>query len=148
MVWNIIVLVYLLAPSSCSLKTSIMYTKQVIDHYENPRNLGTIKDADGVGIVGTPANGDMMKLTIKVSQNKILDAKFRTFGCVAAIAANSVLTELIKGLSIEEALKITDSQVEAALGELPPYKIRYIVLTEEVLKCAIHDYVSRANAEV
>lgn len=125
-----------------------MYTQQVIDHYENPRNLGTIKDADGMGIVGTPANGDMMKLTIKVSQNRIVDAKFRTFGCVAAIAANSVLTEIIKGLSIEEAWKITDSQVEAALGKLPPDKIRYIALTEEVLKAAIHDYVSRANGEI
>ena len=125
-----------------------MYSKQVIDHYENPRNIGTIKNADGVGIVGTPANGDLMKLTIKVSQDRIVDAKFRTFGCVAAIAANSVLTELIKGISIQEALKITDSQVEAALGTLPQDKFRYIVLTEQVLKAAIHDYVSRANGDI
>ena len=125
-----------------------MYTPQVTDHYENPRNLGTIKDADGVGIVGTPANSDLMKLTIKVSQNRIVDAKFRTIGCVAAIAANSVLTELIKGISIEEALNITDSHVEAALGKLPPDKTRYIALAEELLKAAIHDYFSRANREI
>ena len=125
-----------------------MYSKLVIDHYENPRNLGTIKNADGAGVVGTAANGDLMKLTIKVSQNRIVDAKFRTFGCVAAIAANSVLTELIIGISIQEALKITASQVDAALGKLPRDKFRYIVLTEQVLKAAIHDYVSRANGEI
>lgn len=124
-----------------------MYTQQVIDHYKNPRNLGTIKDADGVGIVGTPADSDLMKLTIKVTQNRIVDAKFRTIGCVAAIAANSALTELIKGISIEEALSITDSQVEAALGVLPPDKTRYLALTVEVLKAAIHDYFSREIRE-
>ncbi|MBI1925465.1 iron-sulfur cluster assembly scaffold protein [Candidatus Poribacteria bacterium] len=120
-----------------------MYTPQVIDHYENPRNVGTIKEADGVGIVGTPASGDMMKLTIKVSQDRIADAKFRTFGCATAIAASSVITELIKDLQIEDALKITHRHIEEALGGLPPDKIRYAVRAEEVLKAAIHDYVSR-----
>lgn len=139
----------LLDPSIAVRKhQSIMYSQQVIDHYENPRNLGTIEDADGVGIVGTTANGDLMKLTIKVSEDRIVDAKFRTIGCVAAIAANSVLTELIKGIPIEEALKITDSQVKAALGKLPPDKIRFIALAEEVLKAAVQDYFSRANKEI
>jgi nitrogen fixation NifU-like protein len=124
-----------------------MYTQQVIDHYENPRNVGTIKDADGVGIVGTPASGHMMKLTIKVSETRIIDAKFKTFGCAVAIAASSVITELIKGLPIEDTLKITHRQVEEALGGLPQDKLRHAILAEKVLKAAIHDYISRINAE-
>jgi nitrogen fixation NifU-like protein len=124
-----------------------MYTPQVIDHYENPRNVGIIKDADGVGIVGTPASGDMMKLTIKVSQDLIVDAKFKTFGCPTAIAASSVTTELIKGLSVEQALKITNRQVNEALGGLPPGKTRYATLAESVLKSTIHAYFSRTMEE-
>jgi nitrogen fixation NifU-like protein len=120
-----------------------MYTPQVIDHYENPRNVGTIKDADGVGIVGTPASGDMMKLTIKVLQNRVVDAKFKTFGCPTAIAASSVITELTDGLPIKEALKITERQVDEALGGLPADKTRYAVSAEEVLKAAIHHHISR-----
>ncbi|MCZ6679571.1 MAG: iron-sulfur cluster assembly scaffold protein [Candidatus Poribacteria bacterium] len=120
-----------------------MHSPQVIDHYENPRNVGTIKDADGVGVIGTPANGDMMKLTIKVSADRIVDAKFRTFGCTTAIAASSVITELIKGKPLKDALKITDRQVDEALGGLPPDKLRYAVLAEKVLKSTIHNYVSQ-----
>ena len=122
-----------------------MYTPQVIEHYENPRNVGTIKDADGVGIVGTPASGEMMKLTIKVSQDLIVDAKFKTFGCPTAIAASSVTTELIKEHTIKAALKITNRQVDEALGGLPPDKTRYAVLAEKVLRAAIHNYISRMN---
>ena len=120
-----------------------MYTPQVIDHYENPRNVGTIKDADGVGIVGTPASGDMMKLTIKVLQNRVVDAKFKTFGCPTAIAASSVIIELIDGLPIKEALKITERQIDEALGGLPADKTRYAVFAEKVLKAAIHHHISR-----
>ena len=120
-----------------------MYTPQVIDHYENPRNVGTIEAADGVGVIGTPASGEMIKLTIKVVHGVIVDAKFRTFGCPTAIAASSVITELIKGVSIQAALQITNRHVEAVLGGLPPDKARYAVLAEKILKSTIHDYVSR-----
>lgn len=122
-----------------------MHTPQVIEHYENPRNVGTIMDADGVGIVGTPASGEMMKLTIKVAQERVVDAKFKAFGCPTAIAASSLITELIKGLTIQEALNITNRQVNGALGGLPPDKIRYAVLAEKVLKAAIHNYISHLN---
>jgi nitrogen fixation NifU-like protein len=124
-----------------------MYTPQVIEHYENPRNVGTITDADGVGIVGTPASGEMMKLTIKVSQDLIVDAKFKTFGCPTAIAASSVITELIKGHTIKAALNVASRQVDEALGGLPLDKTRYAVLAEKVLKTAIHNYISHMNEE-
>ncbi len=122
-----------------------MHTPQVIEHYENPRNVGTITDADGVGIVGTPASGEMMKLTIKVSQDRVVDAKFKAFGCPTAIAASSLITELIKEHTIQEALNITNRQVDEALGGLPPDKTRYAVLAEKVLKVAIHNYISHLN---
>ena len=109
-----------------------MYSPQTINHYQNPRNVGTIKDADGVGIVGTPPSGEMIKLTIKVSGGQIHDAKFKAFGCPAAIAASSVLTELITGIQIEEALKITDQHIEIVLGisprisvAMPPLRQRF-----------------------
>ena len=120
-----------------------MYSPQTINHYQNPRNVGTIKDADGVGVVGTPASGEMIKLTIKVSGSQIHDAKFKAFGCPAAIAVSSVLTELITGLQIEDALKITDRDIETVLGNLPSDKRRYATFAAEVLKTAIHDYLSR-----
>ena len=122
-----------------------MHTPQVIEHYENPRNVGTIADADGVGIVGTPASGEMMKLTIKVSQEQVIDAKFKAFGCPTAIAASSVITELIRERTIQEALNITSRQVDEALGGLPPDKTRYAVLAEKVLKATIHNYISHLN---
>ena len=124
-----------------------MHTPQVIEHYENPRNVGTIRDADGVGIVGTPASGEMMKLTIKVSQERVVDAKFKTFGCPTAIAASSLITELIRERTIQEALNITNRQVDEALGGLSSDKIRYAVLAEKVLKAAIHNYISHLNEE-
>ena len=122
-----------------------MHTPQVIEHYENPRNVGTITDADGVGIVGTSASGEMMKLTIKVSQARVVDAKFKAFGCPTAIAASSLITELIKERTIQEALDITNRQVDEALGGLPPDKTRYATLAEKVLKAAIHNYISHLN---
>ena len=122
-----------------------MHTPQVIEHYENPRNVGTITDADGMGVVGTPASGEMMKLTIKVSQERIVDAKFRAFGCPTAIAASSLITELIKERTIQEALNITNRQVDKALGGLPLDKVRYAELAEKVLKAAIHNYISHLN---
>ena len=124
-----------------------MHTPQVIEHYENPRNVGTIRDADGVGIVGTSASGEMMKLTIKVSQERVVDAKFKTFGCPTAIAASSLITELIRERTIQEALNITNRQVDEALGGLSSDKIRYAVLAEKVLKAAIHNYISHLNEE-
>ncbi|MCE2393492.1 iron-sulfur cluster assembly scaffold protein [Candidatus Poribacteria bacterium] len=122
-----------------------MHTPQVMEHYENPRNIGTIRDADGVGVVGTPASGEMMKLTIKVSQERVVDAKFKAFGCPTAIAASSLITELIKECTIQEALDITNRQVDEALGGLPPDKARYAVLAEKVLKAAIHNYNLHLN---
>lgn len=122
-----------------------MHTEQVIKYYENPRNVGTIVDADGVGVVGTPASGEMMKLTIKVSQERVVDAKFKAFGCPTAIAASSLITELIKERTIQEVLNITDQQVDEALGGLPPDKVRYAELAEKVLKAAIHNYISHLN---
>ena len=122
-----------------------MHTAQVIKYYENPRNVGTIADADGVGVVGTPASGEMMKLTIKVSQERVVDAKFKAFGCPTAIAASSLITEIIKGRTIQEVLNITNRQVDEALGGLPPDKVRYAELAEKVLKAAIHNYISHLN---
>lgn len=122
-----------------------MYNPQVIEHYENPRNVGTITDADGVGVVGAPASGEMMKLTIKVSQERVVDAKFKAFGCPTAIAASSLITELIKKRTIQEVLNITNRQIDEALGGLPLDKTRYAVLAEKVLKAAIHNYTSNLN---
>lgn len=122
-----------------------MHNPQVIEHYENPRNVGAITDADGVGVVGAPASGEMMKLTIKVSQERVVDAKFKAFGCPTAIAASSLITELIKGRTIQEALNITNRQIDEALGGLPLDKTRYAVLAEKVLKAAIHNYASNLN---
>ena len=122
-----------------------MHTAQVIKYYENPRNVGTIVDADGVGVVGTPASGEMMKLTIKISQERVVDAKFKAFGCPTAIAASSLITELIKERTIQEVLNITDRQVDEALGGLPSDKVRYAELAEKVLKAAIHNYISHLN---
>lgn len=117
-----------------------MYTEKVMDHFTNPRNVGEIEDADGVGTVGNPACGDIMKIFIKVKDNVIEDIKFKTFGCGAAIASSSVATELIKGKTIEEALKLTNKVVIEALGGLPKEKLHCSVLAEDALKSAIEDY--------
>jgi len=117
-----------------------VYSEQVMDHFRNPRNVGAIEDADGVGKVGNPVCGDIMELTIKVKDNVIEDAKFRTFGCGAAIATSSMVTELVKGKTIEEALEVSNKAVAEALGGLPPVKMHCSVLAEQALRSAIEDY--------
>ncbi|MDD3726603.1 MAG: Fe-S cluster assembly scaffold protein NifU [Candidatus Ratteibacteria bacterium] len=122
------------------------YTEKVLEHLKNPRNTGRIEDADGVGNVGSPVCGDVMKIYIKVKDNIIEDVKFETFGCGAAIATSSVLTELVKGKTIEEAEKITNKDVVAVLGGLPPVKMHCSVLAEDGLKAAIADYRRKKGA--
>lgn len=127
----------------------MLYSEKVIDHFSNPRNVGEIEDASGVGMVGSEACGDIMKLYIKVEDGVITDARFKTFGCGAAIASSSVATEMIKGKTVEEALKLTNKQVIEELGGLPPVKIHCSVLAEEALKTALEDYMKKqevANA--
>lgn len=117
-----------------------MYSDKVMDHFENPRNVGIIEDADGIGTVGNPVCGDVMKMYIKVKDNIITDVKFKTFGCASAIATSSMATELIKGKSIEEALELTNKAVAEALDGLPPVKMHCSVLAEEAIKAALEDY--------
>ena len=119
-----------------------MYSKQVIDHYENPRNVGSFSNADnsiGTGMVGAPACGDVMKLQIKVEEGVITDAKFKTYGCGSAIASSSLVTEWVKGKSLDEARKITNSSIAEELA-LPPVKIHCSILAEDAVKAAIKDY--------
>lgn len=116
------------------------YSEKVMDHFSNPRNVGEIKNPDGVGHVGNPMCGDVMELQIKVKDNIIIDAKFRTFGCGAAIATSSMATELVIGKSINEAQKITNKVVAEALDGLPPVKMHCSNLAEEALEAAIKDY--------
>ena len=122
-----------------------MYTPQVIEHYETPRNVGTIADADGTATVGSTTNGEMIKLTLKVLENVIVEAKFRAFGCPTAIASASVLTEMVTGSNIPEALQITASHLSNALGGLPLDKQRYADAAEKVLKTAIADFLSKTE---
>ena len=121
------------------------YTEQVMDHFRNPRNMGEMEDASGVGTVGNAKCGDIMRFYIKVEDNVIVDVKFKTFGCGAAIATSSKATELIKGKTIEEALKVTNKAVMEALGGLPPVKVHCSVLAEEALQAAIQDYKDRVE---
>ncbi len=116
------------------------YSDLVVDHYENPRNVGIVENANGVGVVGNPACGDVMKLTIRVEGDKIVDAKFKTFGCGAAIATSSMVTEMVKGKTLSEALQISNKAVAEALGGLPKVKMHCSVLAEDALKAAIDDY--------
>ena len=122
-----------------------MYTSQVIEHYENPRNVGTIADADGAGSVGSAAQGEMVKLTLKVANSVIVAVKFRAFGCPTAIASASVLTEIATGIKVREALQITAAQLSDALGGLPEDKQRYAAVAEKVLKTAIADFLSKTE---
>ena len=116
------------------------YSEKVMDHFMDPRNMGDIKDADAVGTVGNPACGDVMRLYIKVDGDKITEAKFKTFGCGAAIATSSMATEMIKDKSLEEAEKITNEAVAEALDGLPPNKMHCSVLAQEAIEAAIKNY--------
>ncbi len=120
------------------------YSEKVMDHFMNPRNMGEIKDADAVGTVGNPACGDVMRLYLKVSDDKILDAKFKTFGCGAAIATSSMATEMIKGKTVDESLKITNEAVAEALDGLPANKMHCSVLAQEAIEAAINNYKEKS----
>jgi len=122
-----------------------MYSERVMDHFMNPRNVGEIENPDGVGTEGNPTCGDVMKITIKVENGKIVDAKFRTFGCGAAIAVSSMVTEMVKGLTLDEALKISKEAVAKELGGLPPQKMHCSNLGADALRKAIEDYKSKQN---
>jgi nitrogen fixation NifU-like protein len=119
------------------------YSEKVLDHYQNPRNMGEIENADGVGTVGNPVCGDMMRITIRVRDDRIEDVKFKTFGCGAAIATTSMVTELVKGKTLGEALQVTNRDVVEALDGLPPIKQHCSLLAEEAIKAAIEDYQGR-----
>jgi nitrogen fixation protein NifU and related proteins len=120
-----------------------MYNDTVIDHFTNPRNMGEIENPDGVAEVGDPASGDMMKLYLKIENDRIVDARFRTFGCAASIASSSITTELIMDRTIQEALNLTNQEVVDALGGLPPSKVHCSLLAEDALRAAIEDYRAR-----
>ena len=123
-----------------------MYTEKVMEHFKNPRNMGEIPDADGVGTVGNPVCGDMMTIYIKVKDNRLADIKFKTFGCGAAVATSSMVTELAKGKTLEEALKITRADVADELGGLPPIKMHCSNLAADALHAAIEDYYKKQKA--
>ena len=124
------------------------YSSKVMDHFAHPHNVGEIENADGVGTVGNPVCGDVMRLYIKVDGNVISDAKFKTFGCGAAIATSSMVTDLVKGKSIDEALKISNAAVAEALGGLPKVKMHCSVLAEDAIRAAIGDWKKKQGAGV
>jgi nitrogen fixation NifU-like protein len=125
----------------------LMYSEKVMDHFSNPRNVGEIADANGVGEVGNAKCGDIMKIYLQIEDNIIKDVKFKTFGCGAAIATSSIATEMIKGKTVEEALELTNKAVIEALDGLPPAKIHCSVLAEEAVKAAIEDYMKKQGKE-
>lgn len=123
-----------------------MYTEVVMDHFRNPRNVGSLENADGVGQVGNPKCGDIMKIYLKINSDEIIeDVKFETFGCGSAIASSSMATELIKGKSINEAVDFTNKAVIEALGGLPPVKVHCSVLAEQAVKSALYDYSQKTG---
>jgi len=124
-----------------------MYTDKVMEHFKNPRNMGEIADADGVGTVGNPVCGDLMSISIKVTDNRLADVKFKTFGCGAAIATSSMTTELAKGKTLEEAMKITRADVAGSLGGLPPVKMHCSNLAADALHEAIKDFYKKQEAK-
>lgn len=125
----------------------MLYSDKVMEHFANPRNVGEIEDADGIGEVGNAKCGDIMKMYIKVKDGFISDVKFRTFGCGAAVATSSMATEMIKGKSIDEALKLTNKAVVEALEGLPDSKLHCSVLAEQAMKSAISDYYKRNGVD-
>jgi len=124
-----------------------MYTEKVMEHFRNPRNMGEIPNADGVGTVGNPVCGDLMTIYIKVNDNRIEDIKFKTFGCGAAIATSSMITELAKGKTLDEAMKITRGNVADSLGGLPPIKMHCSNLAADGLHAAIQDYLKKKESQ-
>ncbi len=126
----------------------MQYSEKVMDHFTNPRNVGEIENADGVGVVGNAKCGDIMKIYLKIENDVITDCKFKTFGCGAAIATSSMATELIKGHTIDEALKLTNSVVVEALEGLPPVKVHCSVLAEEAVKTAVADYYTKIGRPI
>ena len=124
------------------------YSEKVMDHFTNPRNVGEIADASGVGTVGNPVCGDVMKMYLKIENEIIVDVKFKTFGCGAAVATSSMVTEMVKGKSITEALAVTNKAVAEALGGLPPVKMHCSVLAEEALRSALKDYYKKQSKPV
>ena len=120
-----------------------LYSEKVMDHFRNPRNVGVIEDADGIGEVGNAKCGDIMKMYLKIENDVIVDVKFETFGCGSAIASSSMATELIKGKPVSEALQLTNKAVADALDGLPDYKMHCSVLAEEAIKAALEDYNHR-----
>lgn len=123
-----------------------MYNEKVMDVFQNPKNVGEIENPDGKGTVGNEVCGDIMQITLRIKDDVIEDAKFKTFGCAAAIATSSTATEMIKGMTLEEALKVTNKSVIEKLGGLPPQKIHCSVLAEEAIKAAIEDYRAKQKA--
>lgn len=122
-----------------------LYSEKVMDHFRNPRNVGVIENADGVGEVGNARCGDIMKIYLKIEDDRIKDVKFETFGCGSAIASSSMATELIKGKPVSEAKELTNKAVAEALDGLPPHKMHCSVLAEEAIKKALEDYRTRQN---
>lgn len=125
-----------------------MYTDKVMDHFTNPRNVGEIENADGVGTVGNAKCGDIMKISLKIEDDIIKDVKFKTFGCGAAVATSSMATELIMGKSVNEALELTNKAVIEALGGLPPAKVHCSVLAEEAVRAALIDWAEKNGREI
>jgi Fe-S iron-sulfur cluster assembly protein, NifU family len=125
----------------------MLYSEKVMDHFTNPRNVGEIEDADGIGEVGNAKCGDIMKMFLKIDNGIITDIKFKTFGCGAAVATSSMATEMIKGRKLEDALKLTNKAVVEALDGLPDSKLHCSVLAEQALKAAISDYYKRQGVD-
>ncbi len=124
-----------------------LYTDKVMDHFEHPRNVGVIEDADGVGEVGNPVCGDIMKMYLKVEGDRIADVKFKTFGCGSAIASSSMATDMIIGMKVEDALEVSNEKIVEELGGLPAIKIHCSVLAEHAIKNAIYDYAVKHGKE-
>ncbi len=124
-----------------------MYTEQVMDHFMNPRNMGEIADANGVGEVGNAKCGDIMKMYLKIENGVITDCKFKTYGCASAIATSSIATEMVKGHTVEEAVALSNKAVVEALGGLPAHKIHCSVLAEQAIKAALADYYTRQGID-
>lgn len=125
----------------------MLYSDKVLDHFQNPRNVGEIPDANGVGLVGNAKCGDIMQMFLKIEDDIIVDVKFKTFGCGAAVATSSMATELVKGMKIGDALQLTNKAVMEALDGLPPVKVHCSVLAEQAIRSAISDYYTRQGID-